>query len=132
MGLILLGSVAIDLIDIRIILFRRVNGSNRANVVLHYCWPLWRLWWIWSLFGLFNLLLRLLRSFWLGLDFSRLGDKFIMLRLPLFLFLSQLIRRFHPKFAILNSERLTYFDSFSVLFTSLEISGSILILFSDY
>ena len=48
-----------------------------------------------------------------------------------FFLLSHLVRSFHSEFSILNIEELTYFDSFSVLLTSFEISGSILILFSD-
>ena len=55
-----------------------------------------------------------------------------MLLLSLFLFLSHLIRSLHAEFSVLTKERYTYFDYFSVLLTSLDMSGSILILFSDY
>lgn len=50
---------------------------------------------------------------------------------PLVLFLSQLLWRFHAELFVLNSESITYWDSFSLALMSLDISGSILMRFSD-
>ena len=49
----------------------------------------------------------------------------------LFIFFFLLFWRFHAKLFVLNKQRNTYLDSFFVSLTSLEIYGSILILFSD-
>jgi hypothetical protein len=53
-----------------------------------------------------------------------LGQSFI-LQLP------QLLGWFHAEFSVLNGMVVTYCDYFSLALMSLEISGSILILFSD-
>lgn len=54
-----------------------------------------------------------------------------VLSLSLFLLLSSLIRSFHAELLVLSKSKSTYFDYLSVLLTSFEMSGSILILFSD-
>ena len=58
-------------------------------------------------------------------------EKLEVLLFSLLFLLSSLVRSLHAEFLILNGKTDTYFDSLSVLLTSLEISGSILILFSD-
>ena len=71
-----------------------------------------------------------LARFWSLCSALRL-EKLEVLFFSLLFLLSSLIRSLHAEFLILNSKKITYLDSLSVLLTSFEISGSILILFSD-
>ena len=108
----------------------RIGRIVRSLLGRRLRWLTWRLGWrlLWRILLFFRR--SVAWSTWLF--YHWLWNECIVLLLSFFLFLSHLIRSFHAELAVLTKEKYTYFDYFSVLLTSLDMSGSILILFSDY
>ena len=116
----------------RNIFFGNLRDHNRRNRIDWICWIsgtifLWlRRLFLRICFGRLRFLFRLFRfavcNLWC--EGVVLGQSFVFL-------LSELLGWFHAELFVLNEMMVTYCDYFSLALMSLEISGSILILFSD-